>query len=243
MFRISMCDDSTEYLRILEKQLLEECVKRFPKEPKCAVGPSFVTAEEVLAYLKSASIDVLFLDIDMPQMNGFELAAVLCKEYKDTLIVFMSAYDNFVYDSFEFSPFAYMRKSHMETEIPRLIDRIVEKRLDSNQTVTLCTKDGDMTFRLKDILYIESRKNYFVVYCTGGRSYECRGTMAQVEEYVLPHHFFRTHSAILVNMEHVDRIVDNIDALIEGVRVPIAQRRIYEFRRAYSEYVRRRLGQ
>ena len=175
----------------------------------------------------------------MPNMNGFELAKVLCKEYKDTIIVFMSAYDNFVYDSFEFSPFAYLRKSCMIEEIPRVLNRIIEKILEPTQQLVFFTKEGNMSFGVKDILYLESKHNYYIVHCTNRRSYECRGPLSQAEEMVGQFNFYRIHSAFLVNMEYVDRIIDNSYVLIKGRQLPVAQRRVVEFKKIYTEYTRR----
>ena len=155
----------------------------------------------------------------------------------------MSAYDNFVYDCFEFSPFAYLRKNRMVEELPFVIVRIVEKILEPQKQLKLATKEGNLSFLVKDILYFESKHNYFLVNCTHGRSYECRGTLSQVEEAVSQFNFYRVHSAFLVNLEHVDRIVDNFFVLVKGQRVPVAQRRIGDFRKTYTTYTRRSLGE
>lgn len=242
MFNIALCDDNTQFLNLLEGKIRKECASLVPEKLECFIGPSFGSAEDVLLYIKSNPIDVLFLDIDMPKMNGFELAKILCKEYKDTIIVFMSAYDNFVYDSFEFSPFAYLRKNCMVDELPKLLTRVIEKLLEPTKQLTLVTKEGNFSFYVKDILYFESKHNNYIVHCNNMRSYECRGTLSQVEEAVTRFSFYRIHSAFLVNIEHVDRIIDNAYVSINGKLLPLAQRRIVEFRKKYTEYTRRSLG-
>lgn len=243
MLNIALCDDNSQFLNLLEGNIRYACARLVPEELECIVGPSFGNAEDVLSYINVHPIDVLFLDINMPNMSGFDLARILCQEYKDTIIVFMSAYDNYVYDCFEFSPFAYLRKNCMAEEIPRVLLRIVEKVLEPTKQLTLATKEGNISFYVKDILYFESKHNYFVVNCTHGKSYECRGTLSQVEEVVSPFHFFRIHAAFVVNMEYVDRIVDNSFVLIKGQHLPVAQRRIVDFRREYTAYTRRSLGE
>ena len=243
MFNIALCDDNTQFLNLLEGNIRRECARLIPEELECSVGPSFGSAEDVLSYIKVNPIDVLFLDIDMPNMNGFDLAQILCKEYKETIIVFMSAYDNYVYDSFEFFPFAYLRKNCLSEEISRVLKRIVDKILEPTKQLTLYTKEGNLSFFVKDILYFESKHNYYIVHCTNRRSYECRGTLSQVEETVSEFNFFRIHSAFIVNLEYVDRIIDNSYVLIKGRQLPVAQRRIVEFRKYYTEYTRRSLGE
>ena len=195
-----------------------------------------------MKYIKDKPIDVLFLDIDMPHMNGFELAKELCLEYPDTLIIFMSAYDDFVYDSFDFCPFAYLRKSKIIDKLPHVLNRIIGKLIKPKKQLSFMTKDGVMTFYVKDILYFESKRNYFIIFCTNKRSYECRGSLSKIEDTVLKFSFYRIHSGFLVNLEYVDRIVENSFVSIRGTHLPIAQRRVVDFKTVYLDYMRRSLN-
>ena len=242
MFNIALCDDNTQFLNLLQGIIRRECAIIVQDDLECSVGPSFGSAEDVLTYIRSNPIDVLFLDIDMPRMNGFDLARILCKEFEDTIIIFMSGYDNFVYDCFEFAPFAYLRKSCIADEIPKVLARVVEKIMEPTKQLHLHTKEGPVSFYMKDILYFESKRNYFYVHCTNKRVYKCRGALSLVEENVECYNFFRIHSAFLVNVQHVDRIVDKGHVLVKEAILPVAQRRIADFRKAYAEYVRRSLG-
>lgn len=239
MFNIAMCDDNPAFLKLLEGDIRNICAKFIPDSVECYVGPSFLKAEDVLTYIKNNPIDVLFLDIDMPNMNGFDLANILCKDYKDTIIVFMSAYDNFVYDSFEFSPFAYLRKNRMSEEVPCVLTRIVEKISNPAKQLIFNTKEGNMAFYVKEILYFESKHNYFTIYCTNKRSYDCRGTLSQVENMMTQFNFFRIHAAFIVNMDYVSRIMGASDVLIKDKLLPVSKRRMPEFRKVYTEYTRR----
>ena len=243
MLHIALCDDNSQFLSLLEGHIRQECAKLIAKERKFHILPPFGNAEEVLTYIKDHPIDLLFLDINLPNMSGFDLAKILCQEHRDTLIVFMSANDHFVYDCFEFSPFAYLRKNCIAEEIPRVLARIAEKSSQPTKQIMLATKDGNLSFFVKDILYIESKHNYFVVNCLYGKSYTCRGTLSQVEEAVSQFNFYRVHSAFLVNLEYVDRIVENSFVLIKGQSVPVAQKRMVDFRKTYSAYTRKSLGE
>lgn len=243
MLHIALCDDNSQFLSLLEETIRQECVKLLPKDIQCNLLPPFPNAEDVLTYIKDHPIDVLFLDINMPNMSGFDLAKILCKEHKDTMIVFMSANDNFVYDCFEFSPFAYLRKNGIAEGVPRVFARIAETISEPTQQIMLAAKEGNVFCLIKDILYIESKHNYFVVNCLYGKSYTCRGTLSHIEEAVAPFDFYRVHSAFLVNLEYVDRIVESSFVLIKGQRVPVAQRRMVDFRKTYTAYTRRSLGE
>ena len=154
-------------------------------------------------------------------------------------IVFMSAYDNFVYSSFEYYPFAYLRKSYISKELPTVIKRIVEKMNETERQITLMTTLGIKKVDISSILYVESNRNYCTFHLIHNKEYVCRGTLATFEKEVMSYDFFRIHSAFLINLEHVDRILEKGFVLVKNVTLPIAQRRLQEFKKTYMDYIRR----
>lgn len=242
MFNIVFCDDNTQFLVLLKDVVQDACRKIVPQGEEFSVGPAFGSGKEVIEYIKHHHVDVLLLDIDMPNLNGFEVAKFLCKEYKNIKIIFMSAYDNFVYSAFEFYPFAYLRKAHISEELPKVIKRVLEKLHEPERQLQLITNSGIKTVDVKSIAYVESKRNYYSVYLIHGREYTCRGTLTDFENEVLKYDFFRIHSAYLVNLEHVERMLENGFLLVQNTSLPIAQRRMKEFKNIYMEYIRRSFG-
>ena len=243
MFHIALCDDQKDFRVFLKNELKNQCAQIFPQEIEYTVLPSFESGGAVADYLKEHPIDLLFLDIDMPQMSGFELARMLCREHPKTLIVFVSAYDQFVYSAFEFTPFAFLRKECLKKELPEVLRRVCRRLSDEKRSILLSTLTGDRLFSLSEILYFESKQNYFVVHCTDNTGYSCRGTLSKLEESLRPFDFFRIHSAFLINLQYVCGIREQ-GCLITGenVPLPLAQRRIPAFRSALDAYNRRVLG-
>ena len=133
-----------------------ECRKIIPKEEETNIGPAFNSGEELIEYMKDNHVDVVLLDIDMPNMNGFEVARYICKEHNDVKIVFMSAYDNFVYSAFEFYPFAYLRKTHISDELSKVLKRIWEKMSEPERQLKLITTEGIKMVDLNSILSFSS---------------------------------------------------------------------------------------
>ena len=242
MFNIIFCDDNSQFLVLLKNVVQRECEKLVPAGEDFQVGPAFGSGEAVIDYIKNNHVDVLLLDIDMPTLNGFEVAKFLCKEYKNIKIVFMSAYDNFVYSAFEFYPFAYLRKSHISEELPKVLKRILLKLKETESQLNLLTTKGIKSIDINAITYIESSRNYFLVHLIHGREYTCRGTLAEFEKNVGKFDFFRIHSAYLVNLEHVERMLEKGYVLVHNTSLPVAQRRMQEFKKAYMDYIRRSLG-
>ena len=242
MLRIIICDDNDRFLKVLCEYVKKECEKTLLLNEDFEVGPAFSRGEELIEYLKEHHADVVLLDIDMPAMGGFEVAKVLCERHKDVKIVFVSAYDNLVYNSFEFYPFAYIRKSHLAEEFSNVLKRIVEKRNESERRLLLNTTSGEKNIDLNSILYVESDRNYYKVYLSHDKTYICRGTLTEFEKTVNGYDFFRIHSAYIVNLEHIETVLGGGMLRIGGKMLPVAQKRVQNFKKAYMEYVRRCFG-
>ncbi len=243
MIHFAFCDDSLDFLNTFGNCLSGLCKDLVPDDMEYVIASPFKKGDEVLDYVKNNPIDILFLDIDMPYMTGFEIAKELVRNYKDIRIVFMSAFDNFVFDSFEYYPFGYLRKQELESGLPRIIKRLIKKLNEPIKKIVISTKDGDIPLMIEDMLYIESTRNYYTVYTKDGGVYECRGTMSQAEDLVLHFDFFRAHSAFLINLHNVERIIDSCTVRLKGgITVPVAQKRMTMFKKAYMAYTRKLLN-
>ena len=239
MYTIVFCDDNTQYLESLKEFVRKECARFISIGVDFSIGPTFGSGQETIEYIREHHVDVLLLDIDMPNMSGFDVARKLCKDYPHIKIVFMSAYDNFVYSSFDYYPFAYLRKSHLKEELPKVIERIVEKMNETDKHLTVLTTDGMKKINVQSILYVESTRNYLTIHLIHEKEYVCRGTLSSLEKEIAECDFFRVHSAFLVNLEHVEKILENGFVLVKNETLPIAQKRAKAFRCVYMNYIRR----
>ena len=240
MLTIAICDDSTEFRRIFKNAINKLTKEIFPESLQNLVLVDFSQSKKVLNYLETDSIDILFLDIDMPEINGLELAKQLVWKNLDTVIVFVSGYDKFVYEVFEFSPFAFLRKDRIFDELPKTLARIAEKFEKKSTYVEIATVDGACTIFARDILYIKSKGNYYCCYDKSGKELVCRATLSEAESLFYKYDFFRVHSAYIVNLYHIRRI-DKSDLYVglNNEKIPIAQRRLADFRKVYAEFTMR----
>ena len=83
MFNIVFCDDNAQFLVLLRDVVQNVCKKIVPDNEDFVVGPAFGSGKELIEYIKENHVDVLLLDIDMPDLNGFEVAKFICEEYKN----------------------------------------------------------------------------------------------------------------------------------------------------------------
>lgn len=236
MIHIYVCDDSIEFRRLFDQTLSKLVPLYFAKSLDYRIEDSVGNGEQLLKRLENKPMDVLFLDIDMPEINGFELAKQIIAKNKDAVIIFVSGYDHYVYQVFEFFPFAYLRKSHILDELPTVLKRISDKYDRDNRTITVASIDGNVKLDTRDIIYIQSEGNYFLVQTNQGTC-KCRGTLSQIETLVANLDFYRIHSAYIVNLNHIQKVGQN-EVLLSSIKspIPIAQRRLSGFREAYSAF-------
>ena len=228
MINILFCDDNTEFLSLLHGYVKKIMKSHFRDILMDAELFSYDNGKSVISFAKKSRVDVIFLDIDMKNLNGFEVAKRLIEINDETLIVFVSAYDQFVYDVFEFYPVAFLRKGKICDELPKVLKRISEKLNESSEKLTVCTTQGKVLLREKDIVFIQ---------------HSCRDTLSNIEKSIMSLKFYRVHAAYIVNFDQIQSI-DKPNSVIMGrnnVPVPIAQRRWTGFKKAYAEYISRSL--
>jgi two-component system LytT family response regulator len=210
--------------------------------------PDFVIAgecrdgREVLAALDAMTADVLFLDIQMPELNGFE---VIRRRTPDRMpaVVFLTAFDQFAIRAFEAEALDYLVKPVSEERFAATIKRLT-KRLSADgdspreQTIVVATARGVLVLPLRDIDWIEAA-DYYARLWVGGRSYLLRESLAQLEQRVAAHGFARAHRQALVRVDGVRALQSNdagdVTAVLAcGARVPVSRRR----RAAFSAAIR-----
>lgn len=240
MVTIAVCDDNIQFARSLCDKIKDICAFKIPERYMCRVAEEMHSSAEVLDYIAENTINILFLDIDMPEENGFQLAEKINRLRPETIIIFVSSHENFVFSSFEYNPFRFLRKNKLDEELEGALIKAVERHMSNTETVTIKTDRETVELRVGDILYIRSEKNYYAV-CGADFEYKCRGTMARAEELVQKYGFFRINSGCFVNMEKIKRFESPNKLILETAELYISQRKVSAFKEAYSLYTRKRV--
>ncbi|HEX7333158.1 MAG TPA: response regulator [Pyrinomonadaceae bacterium] len=205
--------------------------------------PEFVVAgecrngAEVLSALETSPPDVVFLDIQMPGIDGFEVIKRRTVE-RMPAVVFLTAFDQFAIKAFETEALDYLVKPVSEARFATTIKRLM-KRLDSastaprDETIVVTTSRGATVLHLNEIDWIEAAGNYTQLW-VGTRSYFLRESLQLLEERAQKHGFIRAHRRALVRLDGVrelsrTRAGASVAVLESGVRVPISRRRSASF--------------
>ena len=114
--------------------------------------------------------------------------------------------------------------------------------MEKTRFITISTSNKCVNVNAKKVLFFESKRNYYMVYLTDNSTYLFRGTISKLESEMSSLGFFRTHSAFLVNLEHINQFADDVYILIGNSKIPVAQKRAKEFKKVYLEFTRRCIG-
>ncbi|HEY4206583.1 MAG TPA: LytTR family DNA-binding domain-containing protein [Puia sp.] len=202
-------------------------------------------AREALTFLKTHTVDLIFLDINMPQLTGMEMASLLPK---DTRIVFTTAYSEYAADSYTFQTIDYLLKpitlkrfysalqkieshfSMLEGQPPRTAP---PPSLPAEEYFFIKSGRTLNKVLLKDILYFEGEKEYARLVSTNDKILIYK-RLKDIEEQLSPS-FTRGHNSYIVNIARVDSIRDN-HIFIGGKQIPISEK----FRESFMNIIRER---
>lgn len=199
MINIGICDDEASMRRLLRApleqklQLLGADYRIF--EYDC--GETLVTRPE------TEWLDILFLDIEMKQLSGMETARNLRKRNSHTLLIFVTAHPDFVFQGYEVHAFHYILKPYENQKIMKVLEQAL-KELGQNQEryFTLEQKSGTMKIPAKKILAFSSDRRKIIISLEDGNKLEFYGKLDAVETD-LPDYFIRCHNRHLVNLNYV----------------------------------------
>ena len=212
--------------------------------PEFVVSGECRNGAEVLEALDTSTPDVVFLDVQMPGIDGFEVIKRRTVEQMPA-VVFLTAFDQFAIKAFETEALDYLVKPVSEARFAMTMKRLV-RRLRSKSSVTraetivVTTSRGATVLHLNEIDWIEAAGNYSQLW-VGTRSYFLRESLQLLEERVQKHGFVRAHRRALIRLDGVRELTRTragalFAVLGSGVKVRISRRRSASFAAALRNH-------
>ena len=226
MIKIAICDDE----KVLADFLSAIFNDKFNKLQACVEISVFYQSSTMLDHKDFNNFDIVFLDIDMPNLNGFELAKKIRECCNNNVkIIFISAMYDLVYESFEYQPFYFIKKSSddiLVNEIYHLCEKISNIHKFSKKIIVNTCEYGNLEISTNKILYVKSEKHYLLYYLVNSHTpLKERNTISQKENDLLPCLFAKNHQRFLVNLYHIKKIdiESNKILLNNNVNIPISR--------------------
>ena len=191
----------------------------------------FTSARKALQYIAENPVDVVLTDIEMPHMNGMELAATIRTYLPGALIIFITAYTKYALDAFELSAFRYIDKEMLPEKLPTAIrDAFRILHMQTDQYYPLSNTRMYRKLLLKDILYISREGKNSIFHLTNQTEIKERKSLNPVMEELNSSDFVFADRGIIVNLIHIVSIQDTMIELDNGEFLPASLARIKELK-------------
>jgi two-component system LytT family response regulator len=211
------------------------------------VVETFTSPEKAIAYLKTHTPDCLFLDINMPTMDGFQFLD--CINHKDYAVIITTAYNEYALKALKNEAIDYLLKPIDSDDLKDTIIKIkkfytknlsiakVEEVLlnfNSNlkhQKVILNTDGKLMFLNIDDILYIESDGNYSTFFMTNNQKMVVTKKIKEIDAILPENYFFRIHNSYIINLNKIKEFVKNEAYVVmeTNEKIPVARQRKTDF--------------
>ena len=247
MIKTIIIDDEKHAISGLKYELSMNC-------PQVDVIGETSNPKEGVRLIQELKPDLLFLDIEMPIMNGFELLKSLNGKINFD-VIFVTAYDQYAIKAFKFSAVDYLLKPVNRSELKAAIALLEKRKYSFNnehfaallsniskknntlEKIVLPTSKGLEFIEVKQIIRCESDSNYCKLFLTNNESLFLAKTLKEIESILFEYGFYRIHNSHLIALDYIARY-QNIDGgLIEmkdGTTIPVARSKKNEFLKRFK---------
>ncbi len=242
--RAAMVDDDAVFLHMFRKKV----ETLFAMMELKAEIIAFTSAGSFLEANEKEHFDVVFLDIDMPEMNGIALASELRGQEADAALIFVSAHENFVFESIRYTPFRFIRKHVLEEDVREAVRALSKMMENRRRFVTLeLHAGGQQRINLSKVIYFYTIRHALFFYDSDGKSVELASrcyNMGMLEKMLGEHGYIRTHRSYLLNFRYIyliqsDRILLTEETSAKGhTCIPLSRRRTQEVKDQYRLLLR-----
>jgi len=231
MLHIAIVEDDAAMRRYLRDQISESlsASRASAEYDLFESGDSFLSAAG-----DHYHFDAVFLDIEMPGTDGIGTARRFLRLQPESRIVFVSAREDLVYDTFAVRPFRLLPKSRLLQRLPEAVEALVEEAGASlADRLVFSDSSGDMySFSLRTVVYIEARNKDCRIVTDGGETLiRCR--LTDIELKLPSENFIKIHRSYIVNASYIYLIGRASVSLTTGEELPLSRNRVQEVRRAF----------
>jgi two-component system, LytTR family, response regulator len=235
MQKAIIIDDEADSVKLLALQLKMYC-------PQVQVVAGCTDAADGLQQIKALQPNIVFLDIEMPVMNGFQLLEKLGEI--NFSLVFVTAYDQFAVKAFRFSALDYLLKPIDGKDLQAAVQKAMQRHWPVQQQLTMLKEqvqgtpknhpgkialpyqNGVSFVEVENIVYCEAENNYTRFYTIDGQQHLVSKNLGDIQEVLEERNFLRVHRQYLVNLDHIKKYVrgeGNYLVLSNEANIPVAR--------------------
>lgn len=232
---ISLCDDNAHERAYIKSLVLDWSTKS-------GAGVSireYPSAEALLFSYYDFPPDILLLDIEMPGMNGVELAKSLRARAEAVQIIFVTGYPDFIAEGYDVSALHYLLKPVSRDKLYKVLDRAYKAVCEGKLPETVIFRAGTETlrFNISEIEYVAAL-GHSTVLSAGGRTFDLSVPISEAER-TLGGGFIRCHRSYIVNLKYVSAVSGDNLTMDSGTKIPVARAARKAVAEAFIHYYRR----
>lgn len=233
VIQIAICDDEEIFLDSLKEQILHQ-LQISGMEYELHI---YDNGTKLIEMSESTVFDIVFLDIEMPLLNGLEVAEKLRETNPFINIIFVTNRDDLVFTSLRYRPFRFIRKQRILEELPEAVSQIIQVIEKENQYYTVSLNNSSKQVKITDILFFESLKHDIYIH-THTEHFRIKSNLTKIEKEMSLHGFIRVHSGYLVNYRFIYSINKAEVVLSNQKSIPLSRHRAEDVKQKLQLYAR-----
>ncbi|MBR4357897.1 MAG: response regulator transcription factor [Butyrivibrio sp.] len=229
---VGICDDELQICKIIEKKIRTILHKLYGDDDEYFDIRVYCSAKDLLENIEN--IDIVFLDVEMPEMDGMEAGKIIFERNPECRIIIATSNEKRYSEAFRFNAHRYLNKPLQQEEIREAIVSAVSRTV-GNSTIVVYQNKIKYNITQNEIYYIRSYNGYIQIY-TANNVFTKNVSLEQMEKELDDRLFFRIHRQYIVGFKNISGFFKNIVKMINGEELEISRRNRIKFERAYVEY-------
>ena len=229
--RIAICDDERKFIKDFQ-EIMDRSYQSLDMRTD-----EYTSGVELLKSFQTSRYDIVFLDIEMPGMDGISLARKLRAMSEEVYIIFLTGHIEYALKGYEVNALRFLTKPVTEDNVREIIEYVLKKQT-SGKFLWISNWEGEQRVKYSDIIYLEAQ-NQNIVIVTAEKSYEIRANFNDYEKKLAPDGFYRVHRSYIVALSKVMMVSGKEITVAGGFKIPIARAREAGFKSAFMSYIGR----
>lgn len=232
--KIAVCDDEIQFIDNV-CILLEQWAKKHGIELNIY---QFTNGDDLIAAHQNKCMDLIFLDVIMPLLNGMDTARELRNNNQMVPIIFLTSSKEFALASYEVKALNYLTKPVEDAKLVNILDEFLKTTQNAKETFTARTSIGFYKITIDDVDYLEAQNKQVIVHLSNGTTIEIRELFSKCEEiFTLEKGFFKCHRSYIVHLSHVEQFTKTQINTNNGSTIPISRNNYCAFKETYFSYM------
>lgn len=233
MIRVALCDDDSHFLERLhqsvdlwftEHQIVSSCTE-------------YLSAKALWNSIETTGFDIFFLDIEMPEIDGMELARQIREALPDSVIIFLTSHDEFAPDGYRVQALRYLSKLTWKQYLSEALSAAMEQQ-EKQPTGSLAVSHYGNIHRIlyRDILYIRHISRYCQIVTKAGKTIQDERGIKRLFEIIEDERFIFIDRGAFINLDYIQKIENGEAVMINGDSLPISRRLLPQVKLTINRY-------